>query len=143
MPALHVRTQRTWRRLPHGCAACPLVGDPFGVGIDECLRLSLRRPSRHRHSNGAILEDAHHEPAGTPVAREDSSSWRFVRLEEFQLHAARIPEARMGTDTTLIDFVRGCTFDDFLLRPQFSVLERRDPATIDLTSRFSEHITLK
>lgn len=49
----------------------------------------------------------------------------------------------MGTDTTLIDFVRGCTFDDFLLRPQFSVLERRDPATIDLTSRFSEHITLK
>src|ERR671916_2464834 len=49
----------------------------------------------------------------------------------------------MGTDNNLIDLVRGCTFDDFLLRPQFSVLERRDPATIDLSSRFSEHITLK
>jgi IMP dehydrogenase len=49
----------------------------------------------------------------------------------------------MATDTTLRDLVRGCTFDDFLLRPQHSLLERRDPATIDLSSRFSEHITLK
>jgi IMP dehydrogenase len=49
----------------------------------------------------------------------------------------------MGTDRTLIDIVRGCTFDDFLLRPQFSVIERRDPATIDLSCRFSQHITLK
>jgi IMP dehydrogenase len=49
----------------------------------------------------------------------------------------------MAPDTTLLDWVRGCTFDDFLLRPQYSVLERRDPATIDLSSRFSEHITLK
>ena len=47
------------------------------------------------------------------------------------------------TDRKLLDLVRGCTFDDFLLRPQYSVLERRDPAAIDLTSRFSEHITLK
>jgi IMP dehydrogenase len=39
--------------------------------------------------------------------------------------------------------VRGCTFDDFLLSPQFSVLERRDPASIDLTSRLSAHLTLK
>ena len=38
---------------------------------------------------------------------------------------------------------RGCTFDDFLLTPQFSVLERRDPAGIDLSCRFSTHITLK
>jgi IMP dehydrogenase len=39
--------------------------------------------------------------------------------------------------------VRGCTFDDFLFAPQFSVLERRDPAAIDLSCRLSEHITLK
>jgi IMP dehydrogenase len=44
---------------------------------------------------------------------------------------------------TLLESVRGCTFDDFLLRPQHSVLERRDPADIDLSSRFSTHITLK
>ncbi len=43
----------------------------------------------------------------------------------------------------LREAVRGCTFDDFLLRPQHSVLERRDPTAIDLSCRFSEHITLK
>jgi hypothetical protein len=43
----------------------------------------------------------------------------------------------------LIDLVRGCTFDDFLLTPQYSVVERRDPAAIDLSSRLTEHLTLK
>lgn len=49
----------------------------------------------------------------------------------------------MSAIQRLVDEVRGCTFDDFLLRPQHSVVDRRDPATIDLSSRFSEHITLK
>ena len=49
----------------------------------------------------------------------------------------------MAPDKSLIEAVRGCTFDDFLLRPQYSVLERRDPSGIDLSCRFSEHITLK
>jgi IMP dehydrogenase len=49
----------------------------------------------------------------------------------------------MSAQQTLFDAVRGCTFDDFLLRPQHSVLERRDPAVIDLSCRFSQHITLK
>ena len=43
----------------------------------------------------------------------------------------------------LLSLVKGCTFDDFLFTPQFSVLERRDPSAIDLTSRFSQHITVK
>ena len=43
----------------------------------------------------------------------------------------------------LLSLVKGGTFDDFLFTPQFSVLERRDPSAIDLTSRFSQHITLK
>src|SRR3954464_5859543 len=42
----------------------------------------------------------------------------------------------------LLDLVRGCTFDDFLFTPQYSVLERRDPATIDLSARLSQHLTL-
>jgi IMP dehydrogenase len=42
-----------------------------------------------------------------------------------------------------LDLIRGCTFDDFLFTPQYSVVERRDPATIDLTSRFSRRLTLK
>src|SRR6266545_2763462 len=43
----------------------------------------------------------------------------------------------------LLSLVKGGTFDDFLFTPQFSVLERRDPSAIDLTSRFSQRITLK
>jgi IMP dehydrogenase len=43
----------------------------------------------------------------------------------------------------LADIVRGATFDDFLLRPQYSVIARRDPSVIDLSGRFSTHITLK
>src|SRR5436190_1914982 len=45
--------------------------------------------------------------------------------------------------TDLLEAVRGCTFDDFLFSPKFSVLERRDPKTIDLSSRLSEHLVLK
>jgi IMP dehydrogenase len=45
--------------------------------------------------------------------------------------------------TDLLQIVRGCTFDDFLFTPQYSVIERRDPASIDLSSRLSEHLTLK
>src|SRR5919204_4707163 len=43
----------------------------------------------------------------------------------------------------LLQFVRGCTFDDFLFTPQKSLLMRRDPQVVDLSTRFSEHITLK
>ncbi len=43
----------------------------------------------------------------------------------------------------LLQFVRGCTFDDFLFTPQCGVLMRRDPNAIDLSTRLSEHVTLK
>src|SRR5689334_21374083 len=43
----------------------------------------------------------------------------------------------------LPDLVRGCTFDDILFSPQCSVLERRDPAAMDLSCRLSQHLTLK
>jgi IMP dehydrogenase len=45
--------------------------------------------------------------------------------------------------TSLLDFVRGATFDDFLFNPQYSVIERRDPSSADLTCRFSTGLTLK
>jgi len=41
------------------------------------------------------------------------------------------------------ELVHGCTFDDFLLAPQHSVVVRRDPAAIDLSCRVSQHIVLK
>jgi len=45
--------------------------------------------------------------------------------------------------SSFLDLVRGSTFDDFLFTPQYSVLERRDPSTIDLTCRFSTGLSLK
>jgi len=42
----------------------------------------------------------------------------------------------------LLSLVHGCTFDDFLFAPQRSVIERRDPAVVDLSCRLSEHLTL-
>src|SRR6266850_2954533 len=42
----------------------------------------------------------------------------------------------------LLALVRGRTFDDFLFTPQFGVVPSRDPSVIDLTARFSEHVTL-
>lgn len=44
----------------------------------------------------------------------------------------------------LLQLVRGCTFDDFLLTPQCGVLLHRDPPdTVDLSTRFSEHVIIK
>jgi IMP dehydrogenase len=42
-----------------------------------------------------------------------------------------------------LEFVRGRTFDDFLLTPQCGVLPRRDPGVVDLSGRFSERLTLR
>src|SRR3954468_6060102 len=42
----------------------------------------------------------------------------------------------------LLSFVSGCTFDDFLFSPKQGVLLRRDPDTVDLSTRFSENIGL-
>src|SRR5215212_11321441 len=43
----------------------------------------------------------------------------------------------------VLELTRGCTFDDFILSPQRSILARRDPAAIDLSSRLTRRITLK
>jgi IMP dehydrogenase len=43
---------------------------------------------------------------------------------------------------SLIDLVRGATFDDLLFAPQYSVIERRDPSAIDLSCRFSTGVPL-
>ena len=53
------------------------------------------------------------------------------------------PRIDKSVGADLLEFVRGCTFDDFILSPQCSVLVRRDPSVIDLSSRVSRRITLK
>ncbi len=47
------------------------------------------------------------------------------------------------TASEWLHLVRGATFDDFLFAPQFSVLERRDPSAIDLSSRFSQNLEIR
>ena len=42
----------------------------------------------------------------------------------------------------IAELVHGCTFDDILLAPQFSVVESRDPASIDLRSRLTRRLTI-
>ncbi len=53
------------------------------------------------------------------------------------------PSIDARTGQAVLDLVHGCTFDDFILSPQYSVLQRRDPATIDLSCRLTRGITLK
>lgn len=43
----------------------------------------------------------------------------------------------------ILHLVRGCTFDDVLLMPKLGIVPSRDPAVIDLSSRFTTKITLK
>ena len=43
----------------------------------------------------------------------------------------------------VLELVRGCTFDDFILSPQQSVLPSRDPDKIDLSCQLTRGITLK
>jgi len=56
---------------------------------------------------------------------------------------ARFPSVDPHTARAVQELVRGCTFDDFILSPQHSVLPRRDPALIDLSCQLTRGITLK
>lgn len=53
------------------------------------------------------------------------------------------PHIEEAAARAVADLVHGCTFDDFLLTPQRSIVARRDPAAIDLSCRVSQHLTLK
>lgn len=43
---------------------------------------------------------------------------------------------------SLLELVKGATFDDFLFTPQLGVVPSRNPALIDLSTRVTEHLTL-
>jgi IMP dehydrogenase len=53
------------------------------------------------------------------------------------------PRIEPATARAVAELVHGCTFDDFLLTPQHSVVARRDPAAIDLSCRVSQNLTLR
>jgi IMP dehydrogenase len=57
--------------------------------------------------------------------------------------APAFPPIATKIGSAVLDRVRGCTFDDYILSPQRSVLARRDPSVIDLSCRLSRRITLK
>ena len=46
------------------------------------------------------------------------------------------------TNLSLRQLVHGCTFDDVLLVPQYSVIESRDPSRVDLRARLTKRLTL-
>src|SRR5215218_10804207 len=50
-------------------------------------------------------------------------------------------DARVGDLVRAL--VSGCTFDDFILTPQYSVLPRRDPDAIDLSCQLTRGIGLR
>src|ERR671919_2883386 len=56
---------------------------------------------------------------------------------------AAFPPIGAQTGARVLELVRGCTFDDFILAPQHSVLPRRDPDVIDLSCQLTRTITLK
>ena len=56
---------------------------------------------------------------------------------------AAFPAIDAQTGARVLELVRGCTFDDFILAPQYSVLPRRDPRVIDLSCHLTRRITLK
>ncbi len=56
---------------------------------------------------------------------------------------AAFPSGGSESGRVLLDMVAGCTFDDFLLAPQCSVIERRDPSAIDLSCRLTRRIHLR
>ncbi len=56
---------------------------------------------------------------------------------------AAFPSGGSESGRVLLDMVSGCTFDDFLLAPQCSVIERRDPSAIDLSCRLTRRIHLR
>jgi len=53
------------------------------------------------------------------------------------------PVAEQESARVLLELVQGRTFDDFLLSPQCSVIDRRDPSTIDLSCRLTTRLHLK
>src|SRR5919201_2653858 len=59
------------------------------------------------------------------------------------MSSAKFPLIRDASARAVAELVHGCTFDDILLAPQYSVIVRRDPAAIDLSCRVSQHIVLK
>ena len=57
--------------------------------------------------------------------------------------ASAFPPIAPAVGRAVLDRVQGCTFDDYILSPQRSVLARRDPSAIDLSCRLSRRICLK
>src|SRR5215218_569447 len=53
------------------------------------------------------------------------------------------PSVNEATGRAVRELVQGCTFDDFILAPQYSVLPRRDPAVIDLSCQLTRGIGLR
>src|SRR5439155_23675032 len=91
------------------------------------------RTSSSRSSQWLVPDKRAPAATGAPPSSSSASAHRPG-------HWAGVDDDRLTyttpmTPAELLRRVHGCAFDDFLLSPQFSVVARRDPARIDLTSR--------
>ena len=103
-------------RRHHLARPCPLLRDarqllvnPRALTVGERLRFALRSPARNRHSNRAVIADAHHVPprAGVPDEDRFREFTGFAGLTPFTLGLTRFTElTRFGGWTRLTGLAR-------------------------------------
>ena len=111
----------------------------------ECLLPDRLRQGRFAAGSDTSCDDIPHGliVPGAYSLNFEPIDWSTVDVMGQRSSTKPTADPATPSGTSLRDVVRGCTFDDFLFEPKFSVLERRDPASVGLTCRFSEHITLE
>src|SRR3954462_5521299 len=126
-----------WRRALHGC---PARSPPRA-------RRSATRRTAAAEGEARVEAAAGREGHIPTQPRAGASPYYAVRaagrLGSSHMASQDFPRIDEAKARAVAALVHGCTFDDFLLTPQRSVVERRDPAAIDLSCRVSQHLVLR
>src|SRR3954469_23299582 len=126
-----------WRRSLRGCrarspprarrsATRPMGGGAGEVRVEAAAGREGHIPTQPR----AVASPYYAVRAAGRLGSSHMASQDFPRIDEAKARAVAA-------------LVHGCTFDDFLLSPQRSVIVRRDPAAIDLSCRVSQRLALR
>src|SRR3954468_18547905 len=126
-----------WRRSLHGC---PARSPPRA-------RRSATRRTAAAEGEARVEAAAGREGHIPAQPRAGASPYYAVRaagrLGSSHMASQDFPRIDDATARVVAALVHGCTFDDFLLSPQRSVIVRRDPAAIDLSCRVSQRLVLR
>jgi hypothetical protein len=121
------------------------------ASLMPCVSASARTPFSHS-SNGCAAAATREESAARSSTRTRSVT--DATCINLLLCASRgrlgcrygseeFPRIEPSAATSAAELVHGCTFDDFLLTPQRSVVVAPRPAAIDLSCRVSRRLTLR